>query len=240
MFILIGCSIAIHLTHRTITLEELLVYIDSECYLNLRNSCLQHSSKLISVCSRFLWLKLINAGPKQGTPADIFGQVLDSDAPDSVLPTDVNNETEERETGILQDEERSEGTVKLDVYSAYWKAVGLYVTPIILASLLLMQTSKNVCDWWLAHWVSPSVDNTTNVTSSQDPVFYLSVYGGIAAANSVFTLIRAFAFAYGGLKAAELIHKRLMDTILKVLFPSFIYCVLILCYKQIGICSFCH
>ena len=152
-----------------------------------------------------------------GTPSEIFGQVLDPDVPDGVLPSDVDNETEEREMAILQEEERSAGSVKLDVYSTYWKAVGLYVTPIILASLFLMQTSKNVCDWWLAHWVSPSVDNTTNVTvSSQDPVFYLSVYGGIAVANSVFTLIRAFAFAYGGLKAAELLHKRLMDVILKV------------------------
>ena len=142
--------------------------------------------------------------------------MLDPDVPDGVLPTDVVSETEERETAILQEEERSEGTVKLDVYSAYWKAVGVYVTPVILASLLLMQVSKNVCDWWLAHWVSPSVDNTTDATSLEDPLFYLSVYGGIAAANSVFTLIRAFAFAYGGLKAAELIHKRLMDTVLKV------------------------
>ena len=79
-----------------------------------------------------------------GTPSEIFGQVLDPDVPDGVLPSDVDNETEEREMAILQEEERSAGSVKLDVYSTYWKAVGLYVTPIILASLFLMQTSKNV------------------------------------------------------------------------------------------------
>ena len=59
------------------------------------------------------------------------------------------------------EEERNFGKVKLNVYSAYCEAVGLYVTPVILASLFLMQSSKNVSDWWLAHWVS-SMQNTTN------------------------------------------------------------------------------
>lgn len=46
--------------------------------------------------------------------------------------------------------------------------------------------------------------------------YYLMVYGIIAAANSVFTLFRAFMFAYGGIKAAKLMHNRLLMAVMEV------------------------
>lgn len=42
------------------------------------------------------------------------------------------------------------------------------------------------------------------------------VYGIIAACNSVFTFIRSFAFAYGGIRAARVMHKNLLHSIMKV------------------------
>ncbi|XP_054634835.1 ATP-binding cassette sub-family C member 10 [Dunckerocampus dactyliophorus] len=45
--------------------------------------------------------------------------------------------------------------------------------------------------------------------------FYLTVYGCIAAANTVFTALRAFLFAYGAISAATVIHNRLLDRVLK-------------------------
>uniref|UniRef100_A0A7N6ABQ1 ATP-binding cassette, sub-family C (CFTR/MRP), member 10 n=1 Tax=Anabas testudineus TaxID=64144 RepID=A0A7N6ABQ1_ANATE len=45
--------------------------------------------------------------------------------------------------------------------------------------------------------------------------FYLTVYGSIAAANTVFTALRAFLFAYGAICAATEIHNRLLDRVLK-------------------------
>ena len=47
-------------------------------------------------------------------------------------------------------------------------------------------------------------------------MFYLSVYGGLAGANSILTLIRAFLFAYGGIEAAVVLHSHLLAAILKV------------------------
>lgn len=44
--------------------------------------------------------------------------------------------------------------------------------------------------------------------------FYLLVYGVLAASNSLFTLMRAFLFAYGGVTAARTLHKRLLDAVL--------------------------
>jgi len=38
-------------------------------------------------------------------------------------------------------------------------------------------------------------------------VTYLGVFGAIGAANSVFSLARAFLFAYAGIRAAKSIHR---------------------------------
>lgn len=46
--------------------------------------------------------------------------------------------------------------------------------------------------------------------------YYLEVYFGLAGINVVFTIMRAFLFAYGGVKAAAKIHKALLRVIVKV------------------------
>ncbi|KAH3746373.1 hypothetical protein DPMN_180780 [Dreissena polymorpha] len=55
------------------------------------------------------------------------------------------------------------------------------------------------------------------VTAGDNVMFYLTIYGCLAGANSVFTLLRAFLFAYGGVCAARTIHTRLLSNILKVM-----------------------
>ena len=47
----------------------------------------------------------------------------------------------------------------------------------------------------------------------KDTKFYLLVLLCIAAVNSVFTFVRAFSFAYGGLAAATKIHEQLLSAI---------------------------
>uniref|UniRef100_A0A4W3JVE4 ATP-binding cassette, sub-family C (CFTR/MRP), member 10 n=1 Tax=Callorhinchus milii TaxID=7868 RepID=A0A4W3JVE4_CALMI len=45
--------------------------------------------------------------------------------------------------------------------------------------------------------------------------FYLTVYGCIAASNTVFTALRAFLFAYSAIRAATTIHNKLLKQVLK-------------------------
>ena len=66
-----------------------------------------------------------------------------------------------------------------------------------------------------------SISRMTDVSSSSPPAgsdisFYLTVYGCLAGANSLFTLCRAFLFAFGGICAAQVIHKHLLSSVLKV------------------------
>lgn len=61
--------------------------------------------------------------------------------------------------------------------------------------------------------IQPLLANTTAVYTDN---FYLEIYFGLAALNLVFTIMRAFLFAYGGVKAASRIHKVLLKVIVKV------------------------
>ncbi|XP_061847183.1 ATP-binding cassette sub-family C member 10 isoform X2 [Colius striatus] len=201
---------------------------------------------------------------KRGTPADIlplveaFPKFKDMDkkqkAPDEQGQEEVRETEAEESTQtnhlILKEEEKKEGAVAFQVYKAYWLAVGSCMACSILFSLLLMQASRNISDWWLSYWIS-SISQTANTSvmvcsasspspelllfsigglvspiqaldtspvpsnGSQDVNFYLIVYGSIAGANSLFTILRAFLFAYGTFHAATVIHDRLLQRALK-------------------------
>lgn len=76
-----------------------------------------------------------------------------------------------------------------------------------------------------SHYVNESAapllnNNITNdVNNGTKPAgidFYLSIYAGIAAVNSVITFFRAFIFAYAGIKAAKYIHTNLLQKVFYV------------------------
>ena len=52
---------------------------------------------------------------------------------------------EEMEGGqLVQEEEKDEGVVKLDVYKSFWLAVGSCLSPLVLFSLFLMQGNSHI------------------------------------------------------------------------------------------------
>ncbi|XP_054720748.1 ATP-binding cassette sub-family C member 10-like [Uloborus diversus] len=143
----------------------------------------------------------------------------------NVLSKAVEKTTEDKEH-IIVEEEKKEGVVEFHVIHSYWKAVGSILSISVLIFCFLMQASRTLCDWWLSFWVSnTSTHNwnsslsshywlTSEANQSHSLRFYLGVYGGLAASNSVFTLFRAFLFAVAGLGAAVSLHDKLLKTIL--------------------------
>jgi ATP-binding cassette subfamily C (CFTR/MRP) protein 10 len=61
-----------------------------------------------------------------------------------------------------------------------------------------------------------SYETVTYFTDESNVSYYLTVYAVFAGLNSVFTLFRAFLFAYGGIHAATNVHRQLLNTIMKV------------------------
>ncbi|XP_074945344.1 ATP-binding cassette sub-family C member 10 isoform X3 [Phalacrocorax aristotelis] len=258
-------------------LDDPLAAVDADVANHLMRKCilgvLKHKTRILCTHrTEFLEkadaLLLVDNGRivKTGTPADILPLVEafpkfknmdksqkhkapDEQGQEEAIETEAEESTQTNHL-IHKEEEKKEGAVAFQVYKAYWLAVGSCLALSILFSLLLMQASRNISDWWLSHWISsisqrantsamvcsaspPSPElllfsvvglispiqvlNTTPVPSSGslDVNFYLIVYGSIAGANSLFTILRAFLFAYGTIRAATVIHNRLLQRILK-------------------------
>ncbi|KAG5868321.1 hypothetical protein JTB14_015233 [Gonioctena quinquepunctata] len=87
---------------------------------------------------------------------------------------------------------------------------------------------------WLAHWVTNAENNATNSTNTTDQGYnfdrhetmffisqdydmnsYLKIYVEFACLNTLFTLIRSFVFAYGGVMAATKFHKLLLKSVMR-------------------------
>ncbi|XP_010063576.2 ABC transporter C family member 13 isoform X4 [Eucalyptus grandis] len=117
---------------------------------------------------------------------------------------------------IIEEEERKEGKVEFAVYRHYAAFSGWLVAVIIFLSAILMQASRNGNDLWLSYWVDTTRGGIKSASSTS---FYLVVLCIFCIVNSILTLVRAFSFAYGGLRAAITVHeillKRLIDAPVK-------------------------
>uniref|UniRef100_A0A1I8HCF8 ABC-type xenobiotic transporter n=1 Tax=Macrostomum lignano TaxID=282301 RepID=A0A1I8HCF8_9PLAT len=156
-----------------------------------------------------------------------------SDAAANVRADPAAADDEAAADGTAADAEAREfGSVDSAVYLAYAHSVGWLLAAAVLLSLVLMQVrrsfidlgnmpfngSRNASDLWLAAWTGNRTGHSTQ--------FYLAVYGGLAGANSVFTLARALLFARGGLRAAQLVHKQLLLSVLRAPVQFFDSCPL--------------
>lgn len=76
----------------------------------------------------------------------------------------------------------------------------------ICLSAILMQASRNGNDLWLSYWVDTTGSSQTEYSIS----FYLVILFIFCIINSFLTLVRAFSFAFGGLRAAVKVHNTLL------------------------------
>ncbi|CAJ1054159.1 hypothetical protein L3Q82_020045%2C partial [Xyrichtys novacula] len=98
-------------------------------------------------------LPLVEAGPKKQKDDHNRKEKdgVEQDGEDSGPPPDPCSDEDPDLSGA---EQKQTGGLAWRVYRTYWAAVGGVLATSILMSLLLMQASKNVSDWWLSHWIS--------------------------------------------------------------------------------------
>lgn len=78
-----------------------------------------------------------------------------------------------------------------------------------------MKSNNYFVESRLANWVSNVNVNATTNSTDVDVDFYLAIYASVAVANTVFSVVRAFLFAYGGICAAKTIHNQLLKAVLR-------------------------
>ncbi|KAK4488885.1 hypothetical protein RD792_004675 [Penstemon davidsonii] len=111
---------------------------------------------------------------------------------------------------IIEAEARKEGRVELTVYKDYAAFFGWFITILTCLSAIFMQASRNGNDLWLSFWV----DTTGMNQSKHSTTFYLVILGIFCLINSSLTLVRAFSFAFGGLRAAIRVHDHLLQNLI--------------------------
>ncbi|XP_075994564.1 ATP-binding cassette sub-family C member 10 isoform X2 [Genypterus blacodes] len=263
---------AVYMDKDIYLLDDPLAAVDADVAQHLMQKCIMELLRgktriLVTHCIQFVdgadLVVLMDNGTiiKAGTPEEILPLVeaepkkeVDHKAKEkgSVEHEESGSSAEPRvgdDPNRSEEEQKQEGGLAWRVYQTYWAAVGRALAVAILTSLLLMQASKNISDWWLSHWISELKHNGstgTNTSSSalfsaphlllfspgglmsvlssgqtsslsnrsSDVKFYLTVYGSIAAANTAFTAMRAFLFAYGAICAATAIHNGILDRLL--------------------------
>ncbi|KAF5302801.1 hypothetical protein FQA39_LY01981 [Lamprigera yunnana] len=201
--------------------------------------CTHHVKYLVQADSIIL---MENGCIKQGKPSEVLrnidefipidielGNSAQSDYSSSVTSS-IDRELVVDQDSLLNNENQESGTVRFGVYLTYWSAIGHFLSLAILLALILMQSSRNMTDWWLSYWVTNDEHrNNSNNALLNDNIFsspfwysvtegdvknYLTVYVVLAGINSLFTLFRAFLFAYGGVIAAGRIHKLLLRSVI--------------------------
>ncbi|XP_031482452.1 ABC transporter C family member 13 isoform X2 [Nymphaea colorata] len=128
-----------------------------------------------------------------------------------LLGLEITAESLEDVNETVGEEVRKVGKVEFSVYKSYAKFASLPVALVICLSAFLMQASRNGNDFWLTHWV-----DTYSWSHHSNPSvhFYLSVLCIFAAVSSLLTLVRAFSFSYGGLRATVQVHNKLLKKLI--------------------------
>ncbi|CAF0839220.1 unnamed protein product [Brachionus calyciflorus] len=139
------------------------------------------------------------------------------------------------------EEEKEHGVISYKVWKYYCVSVGVLLTFLTILFLVLMQTTRNLTDYWLSYWTQNhnfkndlQIKNRTYVLNPQWTHFYTPngffstksyqtdetkefflVYGILCVANTFFTLFRAFCFAYSGITAGKFIHESLIQNLVR-------------------------
>ncbi|ANM61736.1 multidrug resistance-associated protein 11 [Arabidopsis thaliana] len=164
------------------------------------------------------WSGSVTDMPKSISPTFSLTNEFDMSSPNHLtkrketlsIKEDGVDEISEAAADIVKLEERKEGRVEMMVYRNYAVFSGWFITIVILVSAVLMQGSRNGNDLWLSYWV----DKTGKGVSHYSTSFYLMVLCIFCIINSILTLVRAFSFAFGGLKAAVHVHNALISKLI--------------------------
>ncbi|KAF9466008.1 multidrug resistance-associated ABC transporter [Collybia nuda] len=121
------------------------------------------------------------------------------------------NEAEQKkiEAALMQAEERNTGAVTWDVYRKYLKfAGGVAWAPVILLLLALNEAAQVGNNLFLGFWTADSIEGFTRGQ-------YMAVYGGLGAAQAVFSYLLSYAFALLGLIASLKLFRAALNGVLR-------------------------
>ncbi|XP_011906852.1 PREDICTED: canalicular multispecific organic anion transporter 1 isoform X2 [Cercocebus atys] len=107
------------------------------------------------------------------------------------------------------------GKVKFSIYLEYLQAVGFFSIFFIILAFVMNSVAFIGSNLWLSAWTSDSkIFNSTDYPKSQRDM-RLGVYGALGLAQGIFVFIAHFWSAFGFVHASNILHKQLLNNILR-------------------------
>ncbi|XP_069826966.1 ATP-binding cassette sub-family C member 5-like isoform X1 [Dendropsophus ebraccatus] len=128
--------------------------------------------------------------------------------------------------GLMQAEEKGDGTVPCAVYGAYIKAAGGVLIISINAVLFVLTTgSAAFSNWWLSYWIKQGSGNMSvaaanwtrpsgSMKDNPDLHFYISIYVMSMVAVLLLRFLRGYVFVKSTLRASTKLHDLLFQNVL--------------------------
>ena len=137
----------------------------------------------------------------------------DAKAKEEIASTGTNVQSNQKVGTKLIDKETVEtGSVSLKVYLYYMRYLGCIGVVIGVATQLLYQGSSIATNFWLNIWANNSL-NDSCYDNCRD--FYLGVYGAFGIGQAFGTMALSITVALTTLSASRMMHKTMLDRILK-------------------------
>ncbi|XP_052070953.1 multidrug resistance-associated protein 1-like isoform X2 [Mytilus californianus] len=141
----------------------------------------------------------------------------------SVIAADTENlklkkqvKEKKKEEKLIQAEGVETGKVKLNVFMAYLRSVGILLSLLIIFFYILYNAASIYSNIWLAEW---SNDNTTIVNGTIDTAqrdLRLGIYGVIGFIQGIFIVISSIMLYVGNVMAGQRLHAGMLQNTMKV------------------------
>ncbi|KAM9392165.1 multidrug resistance-associated protein 1 isoform 2-T2 [Pholidichthys leucotaenia] len=153
-------------------------------------------------------------GMENGSVAALAGSTNASSGSKPSVKEDkeLNTKTKNPEVGKLTEADKaSTGQVKLAVFWAYLKAIGVLLSCISLFLLFGHHLLSLFSNYWLSLWTDDPVVNGTQ----PDRLSRLGVYGGLGVSQGVAVFCYSLSMSVGGVLASRYLHQSLLYDVLR-------------------------
>ena len=126
-----------------------------------------------------------------------------------------NEEVEKEEGQLTTEETKRSGSISLDVYKYYFKAVGMCLLAVVLLSFVVATTATIISQVILSNWSGDkSCAGEYNEVCKNATSHYILTYGICIICYAIFTILRVYLSIPARVKAAQNIHDNLTNVIL--------------------------
>ncbi|XP_060624168.2 ATP-binding cassette sub-family C member 2 [Anolis sagrei] len=117
---------------------------------------------------------------------------------------------------LIDKEAVETGKVKFIMYMRYLSAVGCNLSTWIFLAYVAQAAATVGSNLWLSEWTNDAVryQNMTYPTAQRD--LRVGVYGALGISQGLFLLAACMLAAHGAVRASRVLHKHLLDNILRV------------------------